>query len=110
MQHARETTWETIIETCGVSRAEIEAAAKIIGNSKRVVFGWAMGITQQENGVDNVFSIANTALMTGNVGKEGAGLMPVRGHSNVQGFGSMGVTVNLKKKFNKLLKSYWDVL
>jgi len=104
VQHARETSWETITETCGVSRAEIEAAAKIIGNSKRVVFGWAMGITQHGNGVDNVFSLANTALMTGNVGKEGAGLMPVRGHSNVQGFGSMGVTVELKKEIQHTLE------
>ncbi|MEG4806327.1 FdhF/YdeP family oxidoreductase [Microcoleus sp. F8-D3] len=104
VQHARETDWETITETCGVSRAEIEAAAKIIGTSQRVVFGWAMGITQHDNGVDNVFSIANTALMTGNVGKEGAGLMPVRGHSNVQGFGSMGVTVKLKKEIQQALE------
>ena len=104
VQHARETDWETITKTCGVSRAEIEAAAKIIGSSKRVVFGWAMGITQHGNGVDNVFSLANTALMTGNVGKEGAGLMPVRGHSNVQGFGSMGVTVELKKEIQHTLE------
>ncbi|MEG3861526.1 FdhF/YdeP family oxidoreductase [Microcoleus sp. herbarium12] len=104
VQHARETEWETITTTCGVSQAEIEAAAKIIGNSKRVVFAWAMGITQHQNGVDNVFSIANTALMTGNLGKEGAGLMPVRGHSNVQGFGSMGVTVELKKEIQHTLE------
>ncbi len=104
VQHASETDWETITKTCGVSQAEIEKAAKIIGTSQRVVFGWAMGITQHDNGVDNVFSIANTALMTGNVGKEGAGLMPVRGHSNVQGFGSMGVTVNLKKEIQQALE------
>ncbi|MEZ2239913.1 FdhF/YdeP family oxidoreductase [Microcoleus sp.] len=108
VQQARETTWETITETCGISRAEIEATAKIIGSSKRVVFGWAMGITQHDNGVDNVFSIANTALMTGNVGKEGAGLMPVRGHSNVQGFGSMGVTVKLKKEIQEALEKLLD--
>ncbi|WP_377480772.1 MAG: FdhF/YdeP family oxidoreductase [Microcoleus anatoxicus] len=108
VQQARETTWETITETCGVSRAEIEATATIIGSSKRVVFGWAMGITQHDNGVDNVFSIANTALMTGNVGKEGAGLMPVRGHSNVQGFGSMGVTVKLKKEIQEALEKLLD--
>ena len=95
--HAQEHDWETITATCGVSQAEIETAATIIGTSKGVVFGWAMGITQHENGVDNVYSIANTALITGNAGKEGAGVMPVRGHSNVQGFGSMGVTVQQLK-------------
>lgn len=104
IEQAKSTTWETITETCGVSQAEIEAAATIIGTSKKVVFAWAMGITQHDNGVDNVFSIANTALITGNVGKEGAGVMPVRGHSNVQGFGSMGVTVKLKKEIQEALE------
>ena len=104
IEQAQNTTWENITETCGVSQSEIEAAATIIGKSKQVVFAWAMGITQQENGVDNVYSIANTALITGNVGKEGAGVMPVRGHSNVQGFGSMGVTVELKKEIQEALE------
>ncbi|MBW4471737.1 MAG: FdhF/YdeP family oxidoreductase [Stenomitos rutilans HA7619-LM2] len=104
VEQARSTTWDTITETCGVSQPEIEAAATIIGTSERVVFGWAMGITQHVNGVDNVFSIANTALMTGNAGKEGAGTMPVRGHSNVQGFGSMGVTVKLRKEIQEALE------
>jgi molybdopterin-dependent oxidoreductase alpha subunit len=78
VEQTRSTDWETITATCGVSQAEIEAAAEIIGTSQRVVFGWAMGITQHENGVDNVYSIANTALMTGNAGKEGAGVMPAK--------------------------------
>jgi molybdopterin-dependent oxidoreductase alpha subunit len=104
LQYAHETDWETITQTCGVSQAEIEAATRIIGTSHRVVFAWAMGITQHENGVDNVYSIANTALITGNVGKEGAGLMPVRGHSNVQGFGSMGVTVKLRAEIQQALE------
>ncbi len=104
ISHARSTSWSTITETCGVSRAEIEAAAQIIGSSPKVVFAWAMGITQQQNGVDNVSSIANTALISGNVGRFGTGLMPVRGHSNVQGFGSMGVTVRLKKEIQQSLE------
>jgi molybdopterin-dependent oxidoreductase alpha subunit len=104
VEKARSTSWAEITNTCGVSQTEIAAAAKIIGTSKRVVFGWAMGITQHANGVDNVFSIVNTALMSGNVGKKGAGVMPVRGHSNVQGFGSMGVTVKLKKEIQEALE------
>ena len=105
LEHAQATDWDTITATCGVSRAEIEAVAAIIGTSKGVVFAWAMGITQQDNSVDNVFAIVNTALMTGNVGKEGAGVMPVRGHSNVQGFGSMGVTVKLKQEIQQALET-----
>lgn len=101
---ARNTDWETITATCGVSQSKIEIAAEIIANASKVVFAWAMGITQQANGVDNVYSIANTALMTGNVGKEGAGVMPIRGHSNVQGFGSMGVTVRLKQEIQSALE------
>jgi molybdopterin-dependent oxidoreductase alpha subunit len=102
--HAESTCWSTIIDTCGVTQAEIEVAANIIASSSKVVFAWAMGITQQQNGVDNVSSIANTALMTGNVGRFGTGLMPVRGHSNVQGFGSMGVTVRLKQEIQQSLE------
>ncbi|MBD2579357.1 FdhF/YdeP family oxidoreductase [Oscillatoria sp. FACHB-1406] len=98
LDYARNTPWETITATCGVARADIEAAAAIISASKGVVFAWAMGITQHVNGVDNVYSIANTALLTGNAGKEGAGTMPIRGHSNVQGFGSMGVTSLIKEE------------
>ncbi len=102
--HIENTDWETITSTCGVSQTEIETAANIISNSQKVVFAWAMGITQQKNGVDNIYSIVNTALMTGNIGKEGTGVMPIRGHSNVQGFGSMGVTVRLKKEIQQALE------
>ncbi|MBW4521059.1 MAG: FdhF/YdeP family oxidoreductase [Scytolyngbya sp. HA4215-MV1] len=104
LEQARSLSWETLTATCGVSRSEISAAATIIGTSKGVVFGWAMGITQHANGVDNVYSIANTALISGHAGRMGAGVMPVRGHSNVQGFGSMGVTVKLKEEIKQALE------
>jgi len=108
LEYARQTAWETITETCGVSQEEIELAAAMIAASERVVFAWAMGVTQQQNGVDNIFSIANTALLTGNAGKEGAGTMPIRGHSNVQGFGSMGVTVHLRREIQTALETLLD--
>ncbi|SKB13677.1 Oxidoreductase alpha (Molybdopterin) subunit [Planktothrix sp. PCC 11201] len=104
LEQARALDWDTLTATCGVSQSEIETAAEIIGTSKGVVFGWAMGITQHTNGVDNVYSIANTALISGQIAKMGAGVMPVRGHSNVQGFGSMGVTVKLKKEILQALE------
>ena len=106
VEQAQATTWASITAICGISQAEIEAAAQIIGHSK-TVFAWAMGVTQQENGVDNIFSIANTALLSGNVGKVGAGTMPIRGHSNVQGFGSMGVVITerLKAEIRQSLES-----
>jgi molybdopterin-dependent oxidoreductase alpha subunit len=104
IEQVRSTDWTTITSACGVSQAEIKAAATIIGNASSVVFAWGMGITQHQNSVDNVFGICNTALMTGNIGKTGAGVMPVRGHSNVQGFGSMGVTVDLKQEIQQALE------
>ncbi|MEA5510328.1 FdhF/YdeP family oxidoreductase [Crocosphaera sp. UHCC 0190] len=104
LQQSQATSWESITDTCGVSQADIETAATLISKAKGVVFAWAMGITQQVNGVESIFSIANTALMTANVGKLGAGLMPIRGHSNVQGFGSMGVTNNLRQDIQDALE------
>jgi molybdopterin-dependent oxidoreductase alpha subunit len=101
---AQTTSWGAIEKTCGIGQGAIEQAALVIGQSKGVVFAWAMGVTQQENGVDNIFSISNTALITGNVGKLGAGLMPIRGHSNVQGFGSMGVTIRLRQEIQAALE------
>jgi molybdopterin-dependent oxidoreductase alpha subunit len=104
INHAENNSWQTITDTCGLSREEIEEVAYMIGKSDKVVFGWAMGITHHSNGVDNVKSIANTALITGNAGKFGAGTMPIRGHSNVQGFGSMGVTIRLSEPIKQALK------
>ena len=104
VEQAKTTAWDTITTTCGVTQAEIEAAATIISQAEKAVFAWAMGITQQANGTDNVCGIANTALLTGNVGKMGAGMMPIRGHSNVQGFGSMGVKNEIKPKLREALE------
>lgn len=105
IEYAQNTPWDKITATCGISQDEIAIAANIIGGAKAVVFAWAMGVTQQQNGVDNIFSIANTALVSGNVGKPGAGTMPIRGHSNVQGFGSMGVTIHLKPQIQQALET-----
>jgi molybdopterin-dependent oxidoreductase alpha subunit len=108
IEQARTTDWAAIVETCGVDQEAIAAAARIIGQARGVVFAWAMGVTQQVNGVDNIYAIANTALLTGNAGKPGAGTMPIRGHSNVQGFGSMGVTIRLKDEIRQALETLLD--
>jgi molybdopterin-dependent oxidoreductase alpha subunit len=89
-------TWQEITRASGVDRATIEAAARAYGTAKKTVFAWTMGITHHEHGVDNVRAIANLALLRGNLGKRGCGLLPLRGHSNVQGMGSMGVVPELK--------------
>ncbi len=99
------TSWEAICACCGLSREEIEQAAAMISRARGVVFAWAMGITHHVNGTANVQAIANTALLSGNAGRPGAGTMPIRGHSNVQGFGSMGVSVKLRAAMQEALEA-----
>src|SRR5207249_10843548 len=96
-QMVRATSWDEIERGSGVSRAQIEQIADLYAAAKSAIFGWTMGITHHEHGVANVQSIVNLALLRGMAGRPGAGLLPIRGHSNVQGVGSMGVTPNLKQ-------------
>jgi molybdopterin-dependent oxidoreductase alpha subunit len=88
----RETEWEDIIQQCGISKSQIEEAARIFIASERTIFCWAMGLTQHKNAVANVQEIVNLMLLRGQIGKPGAGLCPVRGHSNVQGDRTMGIS------------------
>jgi molybdopterin-dependent oxidoreductase alpha subunit len=74
----------------GASRADMERFARMYGGAKAAVLVWSMGITQHERGADNVAAIVNLALARGNVGRPGTGLMPIRGHSGVQGGAEMG--------------------
>jgi molybdopterin-dependent oxidoreductase alpha subunit len=94
----RATSWSAIEEKSGVVRATIERVADYYAAARNVVIGWTMGITQHEHGVDNVKSIVNLALLRGMVGRPRAGLLPIRGHSNVQGMGSVGVVPTLKQQ------------
>ena len=80
-----------ILEQSGVSKVKIEDAARVFIESERVIFCWAMGLTQHKNAVANIQEIVNLMLLRGQIGKPGAGLCPVRGHSNVQGDRTMGI-------------------
>jgi len=93
----RRTPWSEIHTKSGVGQTEIDAIAERYAASKRAVFSWTMGITHHAHGVANVQAIANLALMRGMVGRPHCGLMPIRGHSNVQGIGTVGVTPKLKQ-------------
>lgn len=79
-------------KAAGVSREEMRAFAEMVGRAERAVFVWGMGITQHTHGEDNVRAIVNLALLKGFVGREGCGLMPIRGHSGVQGGRRWGPT------------------
>jgi len=91
------TDWPEIESQSGVTRGEITALAERFLSARRVVLAWTMGITHHRHGTDNVRMIANLALLRGMVGRPGAGLMPIRGHSNVQGLGTVGVQPQLKQ-------------
>ncbi len=96
-EQVRQTSWEDILAQSGVERETIEQIAKEYLAAKNVVIGWCMGITHHLHGTQNVQMIANVGLLRGMVGRRKAGVMPIRGHSNVQGMGSVGVTPALKK-------------
>ncbi|MCW5314707.1 FdhF/YdeP family oxidoreductase [Nostoc sp. KVJ3] len=83
-------SWEKLERLSGTSCEEMYAFAKMVKEANKAVFVWSMGITQHECGEDNVRSIINLALTKGFVGREGCGLMPIRGHSGVQGGAEMG--------------------
>ncbi len=83
-------SWEELERVSGASREEMYAFAKMVGEAEKAVFVWSMGITQHECGEDNVRAIINLALTKGFLGREGCGLMPIRGHSGVQGGAEMG--------------------
>ena len=86
------TSWDAIEEASGLSRSEIEFAGNVYAKAKRVIINYGMGITQHRHGTGNVQQIANLLMLRGNIGRKGAGISPLRGHSNVQGDRTVGVT------------------
>jgi molybdopterin-dependent oxidoreductase alpha subunit len=90
--------WTRLSDEAGVSETQMRELAHCYSTSRNTVFSWGMGITHHLHGVENVEAISNLALLRGMVGGPGKGLLPLRGHSNVQGVGSMGVTPALKDR------------
>ncbi len=99
----RAQSWDEIVQGSGLSRRQIRQAAEIAMKSERMICSWAMGITQHKNGVANVRTIVNFALLRGQIGRRGAGVCPVRGHSNVQGDRTVGI-------WEKMSPEYLDAL
>jgi molybdopterin-dependent oxidoreductase alpha subunit len=91
-QDLDDTSWDEIEEVSGLARADIEAAASVYAKAQRVIICYGMGITQHRHGTCNVQQLANLLLLRGNIGREGAGICPLRGHSNVQGDRTVGIT------------------
>ncbi|NZA26313.1 FdhF/YdeP family oxidoreductase [Luteimonas sp. SJ-92] len=88
----RATGWDEIERESGLSRADVEGAAAIYAAARSSILVYGMGLTQHRRGVDNVRMLCNLMLMRGNVGRPGAGICPVRGHSNVQGQRTVGIS------------------
>ncbi len=86
-----ETSWDSLVEQSGLTLDEIEQAALMYRRAEKVIMCWAMGITQHVHSVATIQEIVNLQLLRGNLGRPGAGLCPVRGHSNVQGDRTMGI-------------------
>ncbi len=101
--------WSEIVAKSGIDEATIRQLADVYCASQGSIFSWTMGITHHTHGVQNVQSIVNLALLRGMIGREGAGVMPIRGHSNVQGIGSVGVTPKLKDEIFENLKTKFGV-
>ncbi|KQP67317.1 FdhF/YdeP family oxidoreductase [Methylobacterium sp. Leaf112] len=88
----RATPWDEIEHESGLSRAAIEGAAEVYVKADRVIGIYGMGLTQHRNGFENVALFVNLLLLKGNIGRDGAGISPVRGHSNVQGQRTVGIS------------------
>lgn len=97
-------SWDEIVENSGLSLEQIEQAAKMYAEAERVVTCWAMGLTQHKHAVSTIQDIVNLHLLRGNIGKFGAGLCPVRGHSNVQGDRTMGIWTKINPIFRERLE------
>ncbi|MFJ8956685.1 FdhF/YdeP family oxidoreductase [Streptomyces sp. NPDC102381] len=88
---ARAADWDETLAATGLSRADIERTLEMVLASKRTVVCWAMGLTQHKHSVPTIREVVNFLLLRGNIGRAGAGVCPVRGHSNVQGDRTMGI-------------------
>lgn len=88
----RATTWDDIEKISGLARADLEAAADVYVAAERVIGVYGMGLTQHVHGTQSIGMLVNLMLMRGNIGRQGAGMSPVRGHSNVQGQRTVGIS------------------
>lgn len=95
----RATPWSDIEEATGLTERALREVGELLLDSDRTVVAWAMGLTQHKHAVATIKEIVNLVLLQGNLGKPGAGLLPVRGHSNVQGDRTMGIFEKMPQPF-----------
>jgi molybdopterin-dependent oxidoreductase alpha subunit len=100
---------DTVVEATGIDREQLERVAGMLRTSQRTVFCWAMGLTQHRHAVATIGEATNLLLMRGMIGKPGAGVCPVRGHSNVQGDRTMGIWEKMPEKFLAALDTRFGI-
>ena len=101
--HLAGVSWDDVVEQSGIPRERLETVAGWMAETDRIIWCWAMGLTQHKNAVGNIQEVVNLTLLRGAIGKPGAGLCPVRGHSNVQGDRTMGINERPRPAFLKSL-------
>jgi molybdopterin-dependent oxidoreductase alpha subunit len=99
VHHLQEIDLPQLIRASGVPEEKIREAADLLASSKKIIIAWAMGITQHRNAENTIREIVNILLLKGAIGKKGAGTLPVRGHSNVQGDRTMGIWEKMPDSF-----------
>ena len=102
------SSWEKITSQSGLTRQDIEQITDIYASKQKVIFTWAMGITQHKHSVATIQELLNVLLLRGNIGKAGAGACPVRGHSNVQGNRTVGINEKPSMAFLDALDKYYS--
>lgn len=98
-----------LLQACAIEASQFERAVELLAGARRGVLMWAMGLTHHDNGVDAIIALANLALARGWLGRPGSGLLPIRGHSNVQGIGSMGVAPAVSSDFAAKLRELFEI-
>ncbi len=109
LRQVEETPWDKIEEQSGLRREQLALAARIYAESNKVITTWAMGITQHYHSVPTIHELVNFMALGGHVGREGAGLCPVRGHSNVQGDRTMGINERPDEAFLQALDQQFNI-
>jgi len=100
---------DTVVEASGIDRTQLQRVADMLIGSERTVLCWAMGLTQQHHAVATIGEATNLLLMRGMIGKPGAGVCPVRGHSNVQGDRTMGIWEKAPDAFLDALDAHFGI-
>ncbi|SHF44534.1 FdhF/YdeP family oxidoreductase [Streptoalloteichus hindustanus] len=108
-EHVRSVDWAEVDAATGLAREQVARVGRMLAESKRTIVCWAMGLTQHRHAVPTIREVVNLLLFRGMIGKPGAGVCPVRGHSNVQGDRTMGIWEKMPESFLAALEAEFDI-